>query len=124
MLPRALAAANAAVDHLEDGDRVSVISFDTRPTTDVSMTTVNPSTRQAIRSAIQNISLGGDTCISCGIHAGVEELHLLAGELWIDERKLRPGDYNSSAPAAQDKLVFSETGCTCVLVTSTRDLMP
>jgi len=73
-LPRALAAANAAVDRLEDGDRVSVISFDTRPTTDVSMTTVNTSTRQAIRSAIQNIALGGDTCISCGIQAGVDEL--------------------------------------------------
>ncbi|HEY3917905.1 MAG TPA: cupin domain-containing protein, partial [Stellaceae bacterium] len=27
-------------------------------------------------------------------HAGVEELHLLDGELWIDERKLCPGDYN------------------------------
>ena len=25
-------------------------------------------------------------------HAGVEELHLLDGELWIDERKLLPGD--------------------------------
>ncbi|MRG96496.1 vWA domain-containing protein [Polyangium spumosum] len=73
-LPRALAAANAAVDHLEDGDRVSVVSFDTRPTTDVSMTTVNTSTRGAIKSAIENISLGGDTCISCGIQAGVEEL--------------------------------------------------
>jgi len=27
-------------------------------------------------------------------HAGVEELHLLEGELWIDERKLYPGEYN------------------------------
>jgi len=26
------------------------------------------------------------------VHAGVEELHLLEGELWIDERKLYPGD--------------------------------
>jgi len=25
-------------------------------------------------------------------HAGVEELHLLDGELWIDECKLVPGD--------------------------------
>jgi len=30
-------------------------------------------------------------------HAGVEELHLLDGELWIDERKLSPGDYNYGA---------------------------
>jgi anti-sigma factor ChrR (cupin superfamily) len=56
-------------------------------------------------------------------HAGVEELHLLDGELWIDERKLVPGDYNFGAPGAQDERVWSETGCTCVLVTSTQDLL-
>jgi DNA-directed RNA polymerase specialized sigma24 family protein/anti-sigma factor ChrR (cupin superfamily) len=54
-------------------------------------------------------------------HAGVEELHLLDGELWIDERKLFPGDYNRGEPGAVDKRVWSETGCTCVLVTSARD---
>jgi anti-sigma factor ChrR (cupin superfamily) len=54
-------------------------------------------------------------------HAGVEELHLLDGELWIDERKLFPGDYNYGAPGASDARVFSEMGCTCVLMTSTRD---
>jgi anti-sigma factor ChrR (cupin superfamily) len=57
------------------------------------------------------------------IHAGVEELHLLDGELWIDERKLFPGDYNYGAPGAGDERVWSETGCTCVLVTSTRDIL-
>ena len=56
-------------------------------------------------------------------HAGVEELHLLDGELWIDERKLVPGDYNYGAPGDGDDLVWSETGCTCVLVTSTRDIL-
>ncbi len=56
-------------------------------------------------------------------HAGVEELHLLAGELWIDERKLLPGDYNYGPPGATDKLVCSETGCTCLLITSTRDVL-
>jgi anti-sigma factor RsiW len=54
-------------------------------------------------------------------HAAVEELHLLDGELWIDERKLFPGDYNYGAPGAGDGRVWSETGCTCVLVTSTKD---
>jgi anti-sigma factor ChrR (cupin superfamily) len=54
-------------------------------------------------------------------HAGVEELHLLDGELWIDERQLFPGDYNYGAPGAGDERVWSETGCTCVLVTSTKD---
>jgi anti-sigma factor ChrR (cupin superfamily) len=56
-------------------------------------------------------------------HAGVEELHLLDGELWIDERKLFPGDYNYGAPGAGDDRVWSETGCTCVLVTSTKDTL-
>jgi quercetin dioxygenase-like cupin family protein len=56
-------------------------------------------------------------------HAGVEELHLLDGELWIDERKLLPGDYNYGPPGASDERVWSETGCTCVLITSTRDTL-
>jgi anti-sigma factor ChrR (cupin superfamily) len=57
------------------------------------------------------------------IHAGIEELHLLAGELWIDDRKLVPGDYNYGAPGAGDDRVWSETGCTCVLITSTKDIL-
>jgi anti-sigma factor ChrR (cupin superfamily) len=54
-------------------------------------------------------------------HAGMEELHLLHGELWIDDRKLVPGDYNRALPGTADRRVWSETGCTCVLITSTQD---
>jgi anti-sigma factor ChrR (cupin superfamily) len=56
-------------------------------------------------------------------HAGVEELHLLDGELWIDDRKLIAGDYNYGAPGASDERVWSETGCMCVLITSTKDAL-
>jgi len=56
-------------------------------------------------------------------HAGVEELHLLDGELWIDERQLFPGDYNYGPPGASDYRVWTETGCTCVLITSTQDVL-
>ena len=56
-------------------------------------------------------------------HAGIEELHLLHGELWIDERKLVAGDYNYGGEGASDQRVWSETGCTCVLVTSTDDIL-
>jgi anti-sigma factor ChrR (cupin superfamily) len=56
-------------------------------------------------------------------HADVEELHLLDGELWIDERKLYPGDYNRAEPGTGDKRVWSETGCTCVLITSAKDAL-
>ena len=50
-------------------------------------------------------------------HAGLEELFLLDGELWIDDRKLYPGDYNRAEAGSGDKRVWSETGCTCVLIT-------
>jgi anti-sigma factor ChrR (cupin superfamily) len=56
-------------------------------------------------------------------HAGVEELYLLDGELWIEDRKLYPGDYNRAEPGTADQRVWSETGCTCVLLTSTRDVL-
>jgi RNA polymerase sigma-70 factor (ECF subfamily) len=56
-------------------------------------------------------------------HAGVEELHLLNGELWIDQRKLFAGDYNRAEPGTGDERVWSETGCACVLVTSTKDVL-
>ena len=54
-------------------------------------------------------------------HAGVEELHLLDGVLWIDERQLLPGDYNYAAPGTGDARVWSETGCTYLLITGGRD---
>lgn len=57
------------------------------------------------------------------VHAGVEELHLLDGELVIDDRKLYPGDYNRGEPGEADELVWSETGCTCVLLTSFHDML-
>ncbi|HEU4692343.1 MAG TPA: cupin domain-containing protein [Vicinamibacterales bacterium] len=56
-------------------------------------------------------------------HAGLEELFLLDGELWIDDRKLYPGDYNRAEAPSGDTRVWSETGCTCVLITSTRDIL-
>ena len=55
------------------------------------------------------------------VHAGVEELYLLDGELMIDDRTLYPGDYNRAEPGSSDWQVRSETGCTCLLITSTAD---
>jgi anti-sigma factor ChrR (cupin superfamily) len=56
-------------------------------------------------------------------HAGIEELHLLDGELWIEDRLLYPGDYNYGPPGHSDQRVYSETGCTCVLITSPSDVL-
>ena len=57
------------------------------------------------------------------VHAGLEELYLLDGELWIGDRRLYPGDYSRAEAPSGDKHVWSETGCTCVLITSTRDIL-
>jgi len=56
-------------------------------------------------------------------HDGVEELHLLHGELMIGDRKLYPGDYNQAEAGSVDYRVWSETGCTCVLITSYTDAL-
>jgi hypothetical protein len=56
-------------------------------------------------------------------HADIEELHLLHGELMIDDKKLYPGDYIRAEADTVDHRVWSDTGCTCVLLTSTKDLI-
>jgi anti-sigma factor ChrR (cupin superfamily) len=56
-------------------------------------------------------------------HAGVEELYLLHGELMIDDKKLYPGDYIRAEADSVDRRVWSQTGCTCVLLTSNKDVI-
>jgi quercetin dioxygenase-like cupin family protein len=56
-------------------------------------------------------------------HAGIEELHLLHGILKVDERTLYPGDFIHSDAGSVDHRVWSETGCTCFLLTSTEDVL-
>jgi ChrR-like protein with cupin domain len=56
-------------------------------------------------------------------HAGTEELHLLHGVLKVDDRTLYPGDFIHSEAGSIDNRVWSETGCTCFLMTSTEDVL-
>jgi anti-sigma factor ChrR (cupin superfamily) len=56
-------------------------------------------------------------------HAGIEELHLLHGILKVDDRTLNPGDFIHSEAGSVDHRVWSETGCTCFLLTSTKDAL-
>jgi hypothetical protein len=56
-------------------------------------------------------------------HAGVEELHMLEGDLMVDDKKLSAGDYLRSEPGTADRRVWSESGCTGVLLTSTLDIL-
>jgi anti-sigma factor ChrR (cupin superfamily) len=54
-------------------------------------------------------------------HAGIEELHLLHGILRVDDRTLYPGDFIHAEAGSIDSRVWSETGCTCFLMTSLSD---
>jgi anti-sigma factor ChrR (cupin superfamily) len=56
-------------------------------------------------------------------HAGIEELHLLHGILKVDDRTLDPADFIHAEAGSVDHRVWSETGCTCFLVTSTKDAL-
>ncbi|HEX5606403.1 MAG TPA: cupin domain-containing protein [Candidatus Binatia bacterium] len=56
-------------------------------------------------------------------HAGIEQLHLLDGVLKVDDRTLYPGDFIHSEAGSVDRRVWSEAGCTCFLVTSTKDAL-
>lgn len=56
-------------------------------------------------------------------HADVEELHVLDGELRIDDKTLAAGDFNYGAPGVVDQHVWSATGCTCLLITSLNDTL-
>ncbi|HEY1889465.1 MAG TPA: cupin domain-containing protein [Steroidobacteraceae bacterium] len=69
------------------------------------------------------VRLAPDTAYPPHRHAGVEELFLLNGELWIDDLKVYPGDYHRAEPGSDDKRVWSGTGCTCVLITSPGDVI-
>jgi ChrR Cupin-like domain len=56
-------------------------------------------------------------------HGGVEELYMLAGELIVDDQTYHPGEYRRADVGTVDHRVWSETGCTCVLITSYRDVL-
>jgi hypothetical protein len=48
---------------------------------------------------------------------------MLGGVLIVDDKRLYPGDYLRSEQGTADHRVWTETGCTCVLITSTRDVL-
>jgi Ca-activated chloride channel family protein len=77
----AISAAQAAVDRLNDGDAVNVVTFDTQTQVVVPVTTIGPGARERVNAAIRGIGLGGDTCISCGIEEGLRLLAETSGKV-------------------------------------------
>lgn len=73
-LTNAMAATRDAINRLRDGDIVSLITYDTRAEVLVSPTTIDATSRRRILAALTKPRAGGDTCISCGVDAGMRML--------------------------------------------------
>lgn len=67
------------------------------------------------------VRLAPDTEYPPHRHAGVEELYMLHGDLTVGDRVLHAGDYLRSDAGTVDRRVWTEHGCTGVLLTSFRD---
>jgi len=93
-LRNAINAAIGAVERLHDGDMVSVVTFDTRTEVVVPASVIGSASRNTIVSAISGISLGGDTCISCGIETGMAEMSAAGGTRINRMIVLSDGDAN------------------------------
>lgn len=73
-IANAMNAAVSAIERLRDGDSVTVVSFDSSAQVVVAPTRVSSSTRASMEAAVRGIRLGGDTCISCGMLEGMQQL--------------------------------------------------
>lgn len=73
-IANAMNAAVSAIERLRDGDSVTVVSFDSSAQVVVPPTRVSSSTRASMEAAVRSIRLGGDTCISCGMLEGMQQL--------------------------------------------------
>lgn len=80
-IANAISAATLAVDRLNEGDVVSVVTFDTKTTVVVPPATVGPSVRERVNADIRAIALGGDTCVSCGVEEGLSLLEKTTGRV-------------------------------------------
>jgi von Willebrand factor type A domain len=69
-------AAVHALERMRDGDSMTVVSFDTSAQVVVPPTRISGGNRSSIEAAIRSIRLGGDTCISCGLEEGMQQLAL------------------------------------------------
>lgn len=73
-LQNALDAARGIVGRLRDGDRVSVVTYNTTAQTLVPPTTLGAASRSSILSQLNGITAAGDTCISCAIDTAMNLL--------------------------------------------------
>jgi Ca-activated chloride channel family protein len=77
----AVNAATTAVGRLNEGDTLSVVTFDTQVQIVVPPTTISAGSRERLVDDIRRIGLGGDTCISCGVEQGMTLLEQTPGKI-------------------------------------------
>ncbi len=73
-LANAIQAARGMIERLRDGDTVSVVGYSNDTEVIVPSTTIGPSTRAQILARVQPMPSLGNTCISCGVEAGMQML--------------------------------------------------
>ncbi len=78
-LNNALDAARNMIRRLSDGDVLSIIAYDTITDTLLPPTRMDSFSRDRALSALSNVRAKGDTCISCGIDAGMAALRQNSG---------------------------------------------
>jgi Ca-activated chloride channel family protein len=83
-LQQALDAARGMVRRLRDRDVVSVVTYNTTTQVVSAPTQVDSFSRDRVLAAIDTITAEGDTCISCGIDAGMEQVRQRSGAGMID----------------------------------------
>jgi Ca-activated chloride channel family protein len=78
-MTNAVAAAVGAVERMHDGDRATVVSFDTSARVLVPPTVLDASSRPTVEASIRAMRAGGDTCISCALATATQELDASPG---------------------------------------------
>jgi hypothetical protein len=69
------------------------------------------------------VRLAEDATYPAHRHGGPEELYILHGELWLNDKKLHAGDFIRAEAGSVDDRVWTETGCTCLLLASLKDTL-
>lgn len=86
---------------LKGGARIKELSHDPDTAFTVMLLELDPGTRFPSHS-----------------HHGVEETFLISGDLRIENRVLKPGDYARALPGSRHHALYSETGCRALVVTA------
>jgi Ca-activated chloride channel family protein len=78
-MSNAIAAAVGTVERMHDGDRATVVVFDTSARVLVPPTVLDASSRPGVEASIRAMRVGGDTCISCALQTATAELDASPG---------------------------------------------